>query len=220
MPLAQVRFPKFFGQWCAASQCRALPAVVCSATLLSAMALLAGCSSPKAAAVPAAQPSPAVVVAAVHPNSAPSDSGGHSDPGVQSDPFVAIVRAGTMTGYPQATIGQAFEAAFSGAHWSSQQPQGGLRVVTFTGILPPKMRPNCSAAKPVPTKTTSIQAAQTRAGPTAVGSAASPCVQDAKVTFEWTFPSDGRLFHLSRIDPEPWPETHRSTREMLLFIYG
>ena len=50
--------------------------------------------------------------------------------------------------------------------------------------------------------------------------AASPCAQDAKVTFEWTFAADGHLFHLSYADPEPWPETDRSTREMLLFIYG
>ena len=176
MPLAQVRLPKFSG------------------LMLPGILLFAGCSSPKAAAVPAAKPGPAVVEAAAHPNLA------NADPGVQSDPFVAAVRAGFMSGYPQATIGQAFEAAFSDVHWSSQQPKSGVRVVTFTGLLPANMRPACGAAK--------------------AGAPASPCVQDAKVTFEWTFASDGHLFHLSHIDPEPWPETHRSTREMLLFIYG
>jgi hypothetical protein len=157
------------------------------------LVLLAGCSSPKAAVVKAAKAEPAIE-AAKGPK--PADS----DPGVQFDPFVAIVRAGTMSGYPQATIGQAFEAAFSNAHWNSQQPEGGARIVTFTGFLPPKMRPDCGAVS--------------------AGSLASPCVQDAKVTFEWTFASDGRLFHLSRVDPEPWPETHRSTREMMLYIFG
>jgi hypothetical protein len=157
------------------------------------LALLAGCSSPKAA-LPARQPGSAVVEAAGHSNPA------HSDAGVQADPFVAAVRAGTMSGYPQATIGQAFEAAFRDAHWRSQQPEGGVRVVTFTGLLPANMRPDCGAAK--------------------TGSAASPCAPAAKVTFEWTFASDGRLFHLSNVDPEPWPETHRSTRDMLLYIFG
>jgi hypothetical protein len=28
------------------------------------------------------------------------------------------------------------------------------------------------------------------------------------------------LFHLSYVDPEPWPPAYRSTRDMLLFIYG
>ena len=28
------------------------------------------------------------------------------------------------------------------------------------------------------------------------------------------------LFHLSYVDPEPWPAAYRSTRDMLLFIYG
>ena len=175
MPLSQVRFPKFTG------------------LVIPAIALFAGCSSPKAAAVPAAKPAPAAVEAAGRPNPA------HSDPGVQSDPYVAIVRAGTMSGYSQATIGQAFETAFSGAHWSSQQPAGGLRVVTFTGFLPASMRPDCGVAK---------------------GAPPPPCAQDAKVTFEWTFPSDGHLFHLSQVDPKPWPETHRSTREMMLYIFG
>jgi len=181
MPLDQVHFPKLSGQ-------------VRAALALSAIVLAAGCSSTKTAAVPAAKPSPAVVEAARRPN--PNQSG----PSVAPDRFVAAVRAGMMSGYPQATIGQAFEAAFRESHWSSQQPKGEARVVTFTGLLPANMRPSCSAAK--------------------TGSAASPCVQDAKVTFEWTFASDGHLFHLSHADPEPWPETHRSTREMLLFIYG
>lgn len=105
-----------------------------------------------------------------------------------------------MSGYPQATIGQAFEAAFSDVHWRTQQPRDGVHVVTFTGLLPPNMRRDCGVAKAVPT--------------------ASPCVQDAQVTFEWTFASDGLLFHLSQVDPQPWPEAKRSTREMLLYIFG
>src|SRR5512135_1525459 len=143
MPLPQVRFLKSSGQ---------------VGVAVAALVLAAGCSSPKTAAVPAAKPGPAVVEAARRPNPT------HPDPGGQSDPYVAIVRAGTMSGYSQATIGQAFEAAFSGAHWSSQQPKGGLRVVTFTGFLPATMRPDCGAAKG--------------------GAPASPCAQDAKVTFE------------------------------------
>ena len=70
----------------------------------------------------------------------------------------------------------------------------------FTGTLPANVRQDCLAAKD--------------ARP------AAPRAQDAKVTFQWTFASDGQLFHLSYIDPEPWPEARRSTREMLLFIYG
>src|SRR5450432_2673586 len=97
MPLARVRFSRFSGQ-------------VCSA--VAALALAAGCSTPKTAAVPAAKPGPAVVEAA-----------GHSNSTAQSDPFVAAVRAGTMSGYPQATIGQAFEGAFSDAQWRSEQPK-------------------------------------------------------------------------------------------------
>jgi len=189
MPLTQIPFPKFPGQGCAAAG-----VLVLSALILSAMVLFAGCSSPKTAAVPAAKPGPAVVEAAALPNPA------HSDPAGQSDPFIATVRAGTMSGYPQATIGQAFEAAFRDAHWRSQQRRGGVRVVTFTGLLPANMRPDCGAA--------------------IAGKPASPCAQNATVTFEWTFASDGRVFHLSHADPEPWPETHRSTREMLLYIFG
>src|SRR6185295_6034562 len=172
MPISRDRSPRFFS---------IIP-------VIGIVLLLAGCSSPKAAAVPAAKAGPVVVEAAGRPNPAPSD------------PYVAIVRAGTMSGYSQATIGQAFETAFSGPHWSSQQPKGGLRVVTFTGFLPANMRPDCGAAKG--------------------GAPASPCAQDAKVTFEWTFPSDGPLFHFSHVDPQPWPEARRSTREILLFIYG
>jgi hypothetical protein len=179
MPLAQVRFPKFSGLVCAAA---------------AVLVLLAGCSSPKTAAAPAANTGPAVGEAAGRSKPADANSG------VQSDPFVAAVRAGTMSGYPQAAIGPAFEAAFSNTHWSSQQPREGARIVTFTGFLPANMRPDCGAAR--------------------AGSPASPCAQDAKVTFEWTFASDGRLFHLSHVDPEPWPETHRSTREMMLYIFG
>jgi hypothetical protein len=157
--------------------------------------LLAGCSTPKTAAVPAAKSGVAVVQTAEGLIPVKSDPAGR-----QADPYVAIVRGGTMSGYSQATIGKAFEAAFSDVHWSSQQPKDGARVVTFTGFLPANMRRDCGAVK--------------------AGAPASPCAPEAKVTFEWTFASDGHLFHLSHADPEPWPETHRSTREMLLFIYG
>jgi hypothetical protein len=180
MPIA-VRFPKSSGRG------RAGVGVLA----WWVMVLLPGCSSPKAAA-PAPQSSS--VIAAGPSNPANSNSPG------PSDPFVAAVRAGTMSGYPQATIGQAFEGAFSDAQWHSEQPKEGIRVVTFTGSLPANMRQGCGAAK--------------------AGQTASPCAQDAKVTFEWTFTSDGRLFHLSHVDPESWPEDRRSTREMLLFIYG
>ena len=105
-----------------------------------------------------------------------------------------------MSGYPQATIGQAFEAAFQDVHWQSQQPKDGSRVVTFTGLLPANMRQDCSAPKK--------------------GLPLSRCAPAAKVTFEWTFAPGGHLFHLSHADPEPWPEEHRSTREMMLYIYG
>lgn len=98
-----------------------------------------------------------------------------------------------MSGYPAATIGKAFEAAFRDSKWQSRTADG-VRIVNFTGTLPDQVRQNCFAAK--------------------------ECAPDAKVTFQWTFTSDGRFFHLSYIDPEPWPEARRSTREMLLFIYG
>lgn len=162
-----------------------------AALAISALVVTAGCSSPKTAAAPAAKPSPAVVEAAGPPN--PGSA-------LKLDPFVTAVRAGTMSGYPQATIGQAFESAFSDVHWSSQQPKGEARVVTFTGLLPANMRPGCGGEKG--------------------GAAAPPCTQNAKVTFEWSFASDGHLFHLSHVDPEAWPEDHRSTRDMMLFIYG
>ena len=103
-----------------------------------------------------------------------------------------------MSGYPAATIGTAFESAFRDFQWHSKVTSEGVRVVNFTGLLPANLRQDCVAAKK----------------PTA----ASPCAQDAKVTFEWTFAPNGGLFHLSYVDPEPWPEAHRSTREMLLFI--
>jgi len=188
MSLAQVHFQKFYGR-------RFAPAggIGLSGIVLWIILLLAGCSSPKAPG-PVVPRGSAVVEAAARPNPA------HSDPGVQSDPFVAAVRAGTMSGYPQATIGQAFEAAFSNTHWSSQQPKGGARIVTFTGLLPANMRPDCGAAK--------------------AGSTTPPCSPDAKVTFEWTFAPDGHLFHLSHVDPEAWPEAYRSTREMMLYIFG
>jgi hypothetical protein len=163
--------------------------------VIGILLLLAACSTPKTAALPAAKSGVAIVQTAERLNPVKSDPAGR-----QADPYVAIVRAGIMSGYSQATIGKAFEAAFSDVHWSSQQPTDGARVVTFTGLLPANMRRDCGAAK--------------------VGAPVSPCAPEAKVTFEWTFAADGHLFHLSHADPEPWPETHRSTREMLLFIYG
>jgi hypothetical protein len=159
---------------------------------LATLVLLASCSAPsKTAATSAVKPGLALAEAAAQ--LAP-------DPGGQSDPFISVIRASTMSGYPQATIGQAFEAAFQDVHWQSRQPKDGTRVVTFTGLLPANLRQDCPAAKK--------------------GLAASPCAADARVTFEWTFAPGSNLFHLSRIDPEPWPEEHRSTREMMLYIYG
>ena len=104
-----------------------------------------------------------------------------------------------MSGYPAATIGKAFEAAFRDSKWQSRTADG-VRTVNFTGTLPDRVRQDCAGAKE------------------SLG--LSPCSPNAKVTFQWTFTSDGRYFHLSYIDPEPWPEARRSTREMLLFIYG
>ena len=104
-----------------------------------------------------------------------------------------------MSGYPRATIGNAFEAAFRNGHWHSRQSKEGVRVVTFTGFLPANVRQECGAVK---------------------AGFPSSCAADGKVTFEWTFTSDSPLFHLSYVDPEPWPEERRSTREMLLYIYG
>ena len=181
MPLARVHFRIFSSPNNAA------------VGVLSAIFLLAGCSSPKAAE-PSRPPGSAGVEALE-----PSNTGNPAAVG-QSDPFIDAVRVGTISGYPQAPIGHAFEAAFSDGHWSSRQPEPGVHVVTFNGLLPANMRPDC--------------------GPAKTGAIASPCVSNGKVTFEWTFGPDGRRFHLSHIDPEPWPESRRTTRDMLLFIYG
>ncbi len=105
-----------------------------------------------------------------------------------------------MSGYPAATIGNAFEAAFHDFQWHSTVTKEGVRVVDFTGTLPANLRQDCVAAKP------------TRPAPT--------CAQNSKVTFQWTFAPNSALFHLSYVDPDPWPPAYRSTRDMLLFIYG
>ena len=110
--------------------------------------------------------------------------------------YVAAVRESTMSGYPTATIGKAFETAFRDVQWRSTVTSEGIRVVNFTGTLPANLRQDCVASKK------------------------AVCPQTAKVTFQWTFPPDSMLFHLSYIDPEPWPAAYRSTRDMLLFIYG
>jgi len=141
MPLTPVRFPMFSG------------------VVLPAMIILVGCSSPKTAAVPAEKPGPATVEVAVR-----SDAG---KAGVPSDPFVAAVRAGTMSGYSKATIGHAFESAFRDAHWSSRQLKGGTQVVTFTGILPANMRPECGAAKTGTAESPGAQTAKEAAANTA-----------------------------------------------------
>ena len=99
-----------------------------------------------------------------------------------------------MSGYPAATIGKAFETKFHDAHWNSAVTSAGVRVVNFTGQLPANLRQDCLATK--------------------------GCPQDSKVTFQWSFAPDSVLFHLSYVDPEPWPPAYRSTRDMLLFIYG
>lgn len=151
---------------------------------LAAVVVLAGCSSSPAPA-PSASSS-------IHPDGAPEK--------LAIVDYVAAVRGSTMSGYPAATIGKAFEAAFHDFQWHSTVTSEGVRVVSFTGTLPANLREDCLAAK------------ETRP--------ARPCAQDAKVTFQWTFPSGGRLFHLSYVDPEPWPAAYRSTRDMLLFIYG
>jgi len=178
MSIARARHPKFSGQVFGT---------------VAALILLTACSAPKTAAVPVAKPGPAAVAAAAASVQHQGDSH-QNGPAQPADPYVAAIRAGTITGYPSATIGKAFEAAFRDTHWQSEQRKEGARVVTFTGVLPANARSGCSGAL--------------------------PCTQDAKVTFEWTFTSDGRLFHLSYVDPDPWPEERRSTREMLLFIYG
>ena len=106
--------------------------------------------------------------------------------------YVAAVRDSTMSGYPAATIGKAFETRFHDSHWSSSVTSEGVHVVNFTGLLPANLRQDC----------------------------AKNCAQDAKVTFQWSFAPQSGLFHLSYVDPNPWPLAYRSTRDMLLFIYG
>jgi hypothetical protein len=172
--MAHNRFPRVFKTEMAAG--------------FASLVLLAGCSSTKSPAVTAPLASASVVPAA---SSA-------ADPTIID--YVAVIRGGTITGYPSATIGKAFEAAFHDFRWSSAETADGGRVVNFTGLLPANMRPDCPAG--------------TRDAPVL------PCRQDGKVTFEWTFSSGSRLFHLSYADPEPWPAAYQSTREMLLFIYG
>jgi len=153
------------------------------AAALLVLAFTTACTSSKPA-VP--EPSP-LVTSAPPPNSSAID-------------YVAAVRESTMSGYPAATIGKAFETAFHDVQWHSAVTKEGLRVVNFTGQLPTKLRQDCLAStKPA---------------------AASPCPQAAKVTFQWTFPPNSMFFHLSYVDPEPWPAAYRSTRDMLLFIYG
>jgi hypothetical protein len=108
--------------------------------------------------------------------------------------YVAAVRESTMSGYPAATIGKAFETAFRDFQWHSTVSSEGVRVVNFTGHLPATLLQDCLATK--------------------------TCNQESKVTFQWTFAPDSGLFHLSYVDPEPWPPAYRTTRDMLLFIYG
>jgi hypothetical protein len=171
---------------------------------LAGLFFLAGCSTPKPAVVSASPtPPPSAVVppsaataATQNPVAANDVVKSDSD---KADRYVAAVRESTMSGYPAATIGKAFEAAFRDFKWQSRTADG-VQIVNFTGTLPDRVRQDCVGAKEAPRS--------------------SPCAQDAKVTFQWTFTSDGRFFHLSYIDPEPWPEARRSTREMLLFIYG
>jgi hypothetical protein len=140
------------------------------------LAFATACTSSKPA-VP--EPSP-LAVSALPANSAAVD-------------YVAAVRESTMSGYPAATIGKAFEKKFRDFQWHSTVTSEGARVVNFTGVLPANLRQDCLATK--------------------------GC-QDAKVTFQWTFAPDSALFHLSYVDPQPWPPAYRSTRDMLLFIYG
>ncbi len=153
------------------------------AAVVLILAFASACTSSKPA-VP--EPSP-LAVSALPANSTAGD-------------YVAAVRESTMSGYPAATIGKAFDKAFRDSQWHSTVTSEGVRVVNFTGQLPANLRQEClSAQKPA---------------------AASPCPQAAKVTFQWTFPPNSMLFHLSYVDPEPWPPAYRSTRDMLLFIYG
>ena len=145
---------------------------------LVVLAFATGCSSSKA-------PEPSPLAIALPPP--PVD-------------YVGAVRRSTMSGYPAATIGAAFESAFRDAQWQSKVTSEGVRVVNFTGRLPAKLREDCVAPKK----------------PTAP----PVCSQDSKVTFQWTFAPNSGLFHLSYVDPDPWPPAYRSTRDMLLFIYG
>ena len=147
-------------------------------TALLVLAFTTACTSSKPT-VP--EPSPLAV-------SAPPPSSSAVD-------YVAAVRESTMSGYPAATIGKAFETAFRDVQWHSTVTSEGVRVVNFTGLLPANLRQDCAASK-------------------------TPCPQTAKVTFQWSFVPNSALFHLSYIDPEPWPAAYRSTRDMLLFIYG
>ena len=150
---------------------------------LLVLAFTTACTSSKPT-VP--EPSP-LAISAPPPNSAAVD-------------YVAAVRESTMSGYPAATIGKAFETAFRDFQWHSTVNSEGVRVVNFTGLLPANLRQDCVAAKE----------------PTA----APACPQTAKVTFRWSFVPNSAQFHLSYIDPDPWPAAYRSTRDMLLFIYG
>jgi hypothetical protein len=163
-----------------------MPQIIFQRKVAAALLILAfatACTSSKPA-VP--EPSP-LAVSALPANSGPVD-------------YVAAVRESTMSGYPAATIGKAFDKTFHDSQWHSAVTSEGLRVVNFTGQLPANLRQDClSAQKPA---------------------AAPPCPQTAKVTFQWTFPPNSMLFHLSYVDPEPWPPAYRSTRDMLLFIYG
>ena len=159
------------------------------ATGLAILCLLAGCSTPKPAVVSA---SPTLPPAVVVPASVVAAQAAET-PADKSDRYVAAVRESTMSGYPAATIGKAFESTFRDFKWESRTADG-TRIVHFTGTLPDRVRQDCFTSK--------------------------ECAPGAKVTFQWTFTPDGRFFHLSYIDPEPWPEALRSTREMLLFIYG
>jgi hypothetical protein len=99
-----------------------------------------------------------------------------------------------MSGYPAATIGKAFETAFHDFQWHSTVTSEGVRVVNFTGRLPATLLQDCLATK--------------------------TCSPESTVTFQWSFAPDTGLFHLSYVDPEPWPPAYRTTRDMLLFIYG
>jgi hypothetical protein len=141
------------------------------------LAFATSCTSSKPA-VP--EPSP-LAVSALPANAAALD-------------YVAAVRDSTMSGYPAATIGKAFETRFHDSHWNSAVTSEGVRVVKFTGLLPANLRQDCLGTK--------------------------GCTQDSKVTFQWSFVPNSGLFHLSYVDPEPWPPAYRSTRDMLLFIYG